>query len=306
MGTNIRGNFLDFFTEEKLPQLEAVIQAKREDYPSMLSVFFNTEGMSTDIYQTTTISGLRNPEVKPENVPVNFQTLKPGYKKTYTSSTYASGYRISKEAVDDGKVNFVQRATESFSKGAFEVKEYNLASIFDDAFTTVGYDGKALCAIDHPLENGDGALGINRPAADAEFSLTTYRELRNITQNTVNEDGQIVRYQPKYLVVGQGLQDDAAIILKTQYEPGDNNNDINTVYNHTQLVPGGYWTYLASDTAFFMVCEPASNGLMYLQRESYNVDSDYDKKARAYETMSFERYAFGFHAWRGMAGQPGA
>lgn len=305
MGTNVRGNFLDFFGEGKLPELEAVIMAKMENYPSMKDVFFNQESMTTDIYQTTTMSGLRNPEEKQENVPVKFQTLKGGFKKTFTAKTYATGYRISKESVDDGKVNFVQKATESFIKGAFEVKEYNLASIFDNGFTSNGYDGVPLFSTQHPLENGNGAVGSNRPATDAELSVTSYRELRNTVQSTPNEQGQLVRYNPRWFVLPQDLQDEGAEILKSTHDPRNANNTINTIYQHTTLVPGDFWIYLGSATAYFMVCDSSENGLMYLQREAYNVDSDYDKKARSFEQMSFERYAFGYDAWRGAAGNPG-
>lgn len=304
MGTNIRGNFLDLFGEGKLPELEVTIEQMASSYPSMKDILFNQELMTTDIFQTTTLSGLENPVIKPEGVPVTFGTIKGGYSKTFTATTYAAGYRISKEAVDDGKINFVQRATTSFAKGAFEVKEYNLASIFDDGFTVNGYDGVPLFSNSHPLENA-AALGDNLDAA-ASFSVTSYRSLRDVMQDTLNEDGQLLNLTPKYLVVPQALQDEAAEIVKSQYDPESANNAINTVYMHTELLPGGFWNYLASDTAFFMVADKNEHHLMYLQRENFNVDSDYDKKARAYEQMSFERYAYGVANWRGVAGNAGA
>lgn len=306
MGTNLRSNLLDFFGEGKMPALEAVIEAGVGDYPSMKDVFFNQEGMDSDIKQYTTISGLRNPEIKYENEPVKFQTIKSGFPKTFSYNTYATGYRVSFEAVRDGKLGLVERATRSFTKGAFEVKEYNLASIFDDGFTVNGYDGVPLFSRLHPLENGDGAFGINAPSANAQLSKTSYKELRNLLQNVVNENGQLVKYNPKYLVVSQGNQDVAKEILGSTHDPYNANNAINTEYNHTTLVPGGYWSYLGSDTAFFMACEKSDNHLMYLQREAFNVDSDYDKKARAYEIMSFEGYAYGYAGWRGVAGNAGA
>ena len=192
MPTNLRSNFADFFGESKLPELEAVVSAKADSYPSMIPLLFNEEMMSTDIYQTTTLSGLRNPSVKPENAPVTFQTIKTGFKKTYTAPTYATGYRISKETVDDGKFNFIKRATDSFSKGMFEIKELSAAEVLDDGFTVAGYDGVSLFSTTHPLENAPG-FGINRPAAASALSRTSFIELRNILQETVNEDGQLLR-----------------------------------------------------------------------------------------------------------------
>jgi hypothetical protein len=306
MATNIRPNFGAFFGPGKLPELEAVILARVESYPSMIPILFNQEGMSTDITQTTTLSGLRNPTIKPENQPIQFQALQPGFNQTYTAINWATGYRISKEMVDDGKFNFIQRATESFAKGQFEVREIAAANTFTDGFTDVGPDGQPLFSANHVLENGGGQVGSNLPAAVAQLSVTSFRALRNLIQQTLNENGQVVHYMPKFLVVPQALQDTAAEILKSQYNPENANNTINTVYEYLQLLPGGYWQYLTSDTAFFMVCEKNEHSLMFLDRTPLEVDSDYDKKAQAYELLASSRWTNGYSSWRGVAGQPGA
>lgn len=305
MATNIRPNFAAFFGTTKLPELEAVIVAKAENYPSMIPILFNEEMMSTDIYQTTTLSGVSNPSLKPENTPVTFQTIKPGYNKTYTAFTYAIGYRISKEAVDDGKYNFIKRATDSFAKGMFEIKELNAAQIFDDGFTVNGYDGVPLFSTAHPLENAAG-FGVNRPAVASALSLTSFRELRNILQDTVNEDGQLIRYQMQYLVVPQDLQDTAAELMKSAYQPTNANNAINSVYQSAMIVPGGHWQYLGSQTAWFITAPKEDSGLMWLTRENFNTTSDYDKVTFAWEVIGSCRFAQGYSSWRGVVGNPGA
>lgn len=305
MATNLRLNFPDFFGEGKLPELEAIIQASVESYPSMIPILFNEEPMTTDIRQTTTHSGLRNPKKKPENETVEFQTIKAGFPKTYTADTWATGYRISRETVKDGKFSLIQKATMSFAKGFFEVKEFSAANIFDDGFTVNGYDGVPLFSLQHPIENGDGIFGINRPADPSELSLTSVRELRNIMQDTVNEDGQLVKYTPSFLVVPQFLQDDAKEILQSEYVPENANNAINTLYATLKLLPGGYWPYLNSDSAFFLVTDKMQHNLEFLIREAMYTDSDYDKKAFAYELIASERFTSGYSGWRGVAGNPG-
>lgn len=305
MGTNIRQNFADFFTGDKLPELEAVILAKTESYGSMIPILFNEEAMTKDIYQTTTVSGLKNPQLKPENSPVQFQELKSGFRKTFTANTYATGYRISKEMVDDGKFSFIERATNSFSKGMFEIRELKAAEVFDDGFTVNGYDGVPLFSVNHPLENGDGVPGVNRPAVGSELSITSYRELRNIAQDTLNENGQRVVYRIAYLVVPQDLQDDAQEIVKSQFNPENANNAINTIYNTVSLLPGNCWQYLENQSAFFLVCEKMDHHLMFLDRQPMQVDSDYDKKTFAHEIIANCRFDQGFAGWRGVYGNPG-
>lgn len=305
MATNIRPNFADFFGTTKLPDLEAIVLAKTESYPSMIPYLFNEEAMTTDIYQTTTVSGLNNPVVKPEIAPIEFQALRPGFSKTYNARRLATGYRISKEMVDDGKYSFIERATISFAKGMFEVVELDGADVFNDSFTVNGYDGVPLCSVSHPLENGGGALGVNRPAVGSALSVTSFRELRNILQDTVNEDNQLVRYTPSWLVVGQDLQDTAAELVKSMYRPDNANNTVNTLFNFVNLLPGGFWNYLDSETAFWLVSDKSEHGLMFMNRQDVETDSDYDKRAMAWELFCNRRYDFGHSQWRGVAGNPG-
>lgn len=304
--TNIRANFPQFFGTTKLPELEAVILAKNESYPSMIPILFNEEIMTTDIYQTTTMSGLKNPVIKPENQPVQFQTLQPGFAKTYTAVTWATGYRISKEMVDDGKFSFIERATNSFSKGMFEIKELSAAAQYDNGFTVNGYDGQPLFSTTHPLENGGGAVGVNRPSDPSELSITSYRELRNIMQDTVNENNQRVRYSPAFMVLPHTLQDVGKEIVNSMYNPEDGNNAVNTAYNAVQLMPGGFWNYLSSQTAWFLQTDRAEHGLMFMDRQGLETDSDYDKRSMAWEVICNIRFDFGSSAWRGVCGNPGA
>lgn len=305
MGTNIRNNFADFFGPTKLPQLEAIILAKTDSYASMIPILFNEENMSTDIYQTTTHSGLRNPTLKQENQPVTFQTMKAGFDKTYSADMYASGYRISKEMVDDGKFSFIERATNSFSKGMFEIEELAAAGVFDDGFTVNGYDGVPLFSVSHPLENGDGVLGANRPTDPSELSITSFRELRNVMQDTLNENGQRVKYVPSLFIVPQMLQDDAMEIVKSAYNPENANNAINTVYDSVKLLPGGFWNYLESDTAFFLQAEKMDHYLMFMRRQGMEVTTDYDTHAMAHEIIASKRWDVGHSSWRGVVGNPG-
>lgn len=304
MATNIRSNFGDLFGEGKLADLEAIIHALEGSYPSMISLLFNEEGMTTDISRHTTISGLRNPTIKPENGPIPYQTLKSGFSKTYSSDTWATGYRISKEMVDDGKYSFIKRATASFAKGMYEVKEIAAADVFNDGFTTNGYDAVPLFSTSHPLENGDGVLGVNIGTA-AELSLTSFRELRNIVQDTLNEDGQRVVYKSRWLVLPQTLQDVGKEIVKSQYNPENANNAINTVYDSLNLLPGDCWQYLESDTAYFMVGDKNEHWLMFMNRKPLETDSDYEKMV-AWKLMASCRFDVGYSNWRNVVGNAGA
>lgn len=306
MTTQLQSNFPDFFGTTKLPELGAVITVKKESYPSMIPFIFNEEPMDREIDQATTFSGLRNPSLKQEGQPVSFQTMFPGFDKTYTALSYATGYRITKEMVRDGKINMIKRATDSFAKGMYEIRELKAAQVFDDGFTVNGPDGVPLFSAVHPLENGGGAVGANRPAAASVLSTTSFKELRNIMQNTVNEQGQRVKYMMNTLLVPQALQDTALEIIKSSHNPNNANNTINTLYGVLNVVPGDCWQYLESDTAWFILASKMDHNLKFRDRQPMEVTTDYDKYSFAHEIIADCRFDQGYDTWRGVYGNPGA
>lgn len=299
-------NNSDLYGEDKLPNLYMVIEDMAAAYPSMIDVLFNTENITTDIYQTTTLSGIKNPVVRAQLEPVEFDTIKQGYSNTITVAERSAGYAISKIALDDGKVNYVDRATKSFAKGAFEEKEYNHAGIFDDAFTVSGYDGVPLCSASHPLENGFGGTDSNL-VTGAALTRTSLKALRNVLQNAVDSNGRKQMYNAAYIVYPQALQDTVKEILGSEFQPENANNAINTLVGFTNVLPGvGYWPYLGSSTAFFLVCPKEQTGLMHIKREAYNIVYDQDVHTRVHKYSSHERYGFGVSHHRGIFGNEGA
>ena len=299
-------NLDQLYGVDKLPNLNKIIELKQASYPSMKDVLFNTESTNSEIYQTTTLSGVKNPVVRAELETVEFDTIKQGYSNTITVAERSAGYAISKVTLDRKKYNFVDRATKSFAKGSFEEKEYNLAGIFDDAFTTVGYDGKVLCATDHPLENGFGGVNSNLGTA-AAFSKTSFAALRNVLQNQVDEDGRKLNYMSAYIVHPQALQDSVREVLGSMYNPDNANNTINTMYDYTNVLPGvGYWPYLTDTNSFFLTCPKEDTGLMHVQGEAYNVEYDYDMHTRVHKYSSHEIYGYGVSHHRGIVGNAGA
>lgn len=125
-------------------------------------------------------------------------------------------------------------------------------------------------------------------------------------QDTLNENGQRVKYTPSLFVVPQGLQDDAMEIVKSVYNPENANNAINTVYDSVKLLPGGFWNYLESDTAFFLQAEKMDHYLMFMRRQAMEVTTEYDTHTFGHEIIASKRFDQGYSSWRGVVGNPGA
>jgi len=302
---NIQLNFPDLFGPGKLPELEAIIFATATSYPSKIPFLFNNQPMDREIYQTTTLSGLGNPTIKGEGVNTDYADIQPGFSQTYAYDEWTLGYRIGRNTVRDGKFSMIERATRSFAKGFYEVKEIAAANVFNNGFTVNGYDDVPLFSLVHPLEDGGGAVGINRPVDGSELSITSVRELRNILQSTIDENNRLIEYHAKYLVVPLDLQDVAKEIIKSAQIPDNANNAINTLYDAMQLLPGDYWSYLSRDSAFFIVTDKMDHHLMHLSRAPLETESEWKKDSRSREIVASESFTKGYSGWRGTTGNPG-
>jgi hypothetical protein len=241
MSMTMPNDFLDLFTEDKLPELKAVYKTKAESYPSMIPLLANIGSFgNSDIVQTTTISGVGDfgETLAGQDAKVGY--IRPGFDNTIVAKKYTNSVIVPKEFITDTKQNLLKYAMESFAKGAFEIQEKKLAQIFLEAFSTTGYDGVALCSASHPLENGNGLTWSNLSSA-ADLDITSFRDTRDVLQDTPNEDGQLVNMMPKLFVCGQELQDKAHEIVKSMYNPENANNAVNSVtisFSFCRMVTG--------------------------------------------------------------------
>ncbi len=304
---DLKSMFTQHFGTGKLPALESITKVKAEAYPSMIPYLFNDDPMTSELSQDATMGKLRNPQPMNDGEAFQMQSLNQGFAVNYQPIRVGMGYSISKQMVDDGKFQFIQRANDSFAEGMAEVFEQYGADVFNDGFTVAnGGDGKSLFASDHPIESGLGEVGNNLAAAPAELSITTFRELRNLLQATIDEAGRKVSYMPSILVTPLDLQDVAQELVKSVLAPDSANNAINTIYNTVQLLPGGFWRYLTSDTAYFLVCDKNKHDLKVRERQGIDIQSEWVQNPRVWEMTGDRRFVFGYSGWRGLTGNAGA
>lgn len=298
----------DFYGVDKLPDLAMVMMNEVPMYPSMKDVLFNTVTIqNTDQYQATTLSGIPGPVVRGLGQTPEFSTIQSGYSTTITTVDRSRGFAIAKETIDQGKFDLVKRAHEFFTKGAAEEKEYNLASIFDNAFTTTLADGQVLISANHPLEGVPGSVNSNIGTA-AAFTKTSFKALRNVMQNQVDEQGNKLNPTAAHLLFPQALQDSVQEVLGSMYDPDNANNTINTMYGFTNVLPNGvgYWPHLSTTTSYFMMMKKEHTGLTYVESEGYSVVYDYQPHERIHTYSSHELYGIGVPSHRGIVGNAGA
>jgi len=213
------------------------------------------------------------------------------------------GYIITRKAVEDNQYKAEFNPSNLGLQDVFATtKEIYAAQIFNTGTTfdqTVGGDGKALFAIDHPLDSGTVA---NKPTVEVDLNESTLlTAMTTIRNNWVDERNIKVVARAELLLVPAALEPVAVRLLRTQLRPGTNDNDVNAILH----VGGGLRDYmvnefLTSNFAWFVKTD--KRGLIYYDRVPFEMDMYVDFDTDNLKVKGRERYTFSYFDWRSVYG----
>ena len=216
----------------------------------------------------------------------------------------ALGYAITRKAIDD---NLYKSQFKPSNLGLMEsfqqTKEIYGANIINTATTynaSIGGDGKALIATDHPI---DGGTVANRPTTDVELNeASLLAGMIAIRTNFKDQAGLKVFARGRKLLVPPQLEPVAIRLTKTELRPGTADNDVNAIMSTAGGLPEGYLTndYLTSATAWFLLTN--IDGLSYMERVKFETDMQVDFVTDNLLVKGYERYSFGYYNFRAIWG----
>jgi hypothetical protein len=214
------------------------------------------------------------------------------------------GYSITRKAIDDNlyKSQF-KPSNLGLMKSFRQTKEIYGANMLNTATTynsAIGGDGVALCSTSHPV---DGYSIGNRPAVDVDLNEATLLNAQaSIRGNFRDNAGLKIQARARKLVVPLALEPVAIRLLKTELRPGTADNDINAILSTSGGIPDGYLVHdwLTSNYAWFVLTD--QDGLLYLQRVSFETDMQVDFTTDNLLVKGYERFSFGYYDWRSIYG----
>jgi hypothetical protein len=184
-----------------------------------------------------------------------------------------------------------------------QTKEIYGANVLNTATTynaSIGGDGKALIASDHPI---DGGTVSNRPTVYVDLNESSLLNgMISIRTNFKDQAGLKVFARGRRLVVPPQLEPVAIRLTKTELRPGSADNDVNAIISTAGGIPEGYMVndYLTSASAWFLLTN--IDGLSYMERVKYESDMQVDFVTDNLLVKGYERYSFGYYNWRSIFG----
>ena len=290
--------------KELEPGLNALFGLEYKNYQNEHAEIYEIESSDRAFEEEVMLSGFGEAPVKYEGAGVAYDNAQEVYTARYTHETIALAFSLTEEAIEDNLYDkLAGRYTKALARSMATTKQVKAAAVLNGAFTTsLGGDGVALCATDHPTLSGNVSNELATPADLSETSLE--QALIDIAAFT-DERGLKIAVQGLKLVIPKELQFTADRILKSTLRVGTADNDINAIKN-MGMVPQGYTVnhYLTDPDAFFILTD-SPNGLKMFNRVSIKTgfEGDFDTGNVRYKAR--ERYSFGYSDFRGIFGSPG-
>jgi hypothetical protein len=287
-----------------LPGLRG-IEGKYEMIPSQYDKIFTKHESRMALERTAEMRYLGLAQLKTEGGQTAFDNGS-GERYVYNQehTEIALGYAITRKAIDDNlyKTQFAPSnlgLVESFQ----QTKEIYGANILNTATTynaSIGGDGKALCATDHPI---DGGTVANKPDVQVDLNeATLLNGMIAVRTNFKDQAGLKVFARARKLIVPPQLEPVAIRLTKSELRPGTADNDTNAIVMTAGGLPEGYMVndFLTSQYAWFLLTN--IDGLSYMERVKFETDMQVDFVTDNLLVKAYERYSFGYYNWRAIWG----
>jgi phage major head subunit gpT-like protein len=287
-----------------LPGLRGV-EGKYEMIPSQYDKIFTKHDSKMALERTAEMRYLGLAQLKTEGGQTAFDNAA-GERFVYNQehTEIALGYAITRKAIDD---NLYKTQFHPSNLGLIEsfqqTKEIYGANILNTATTynaSIGGDGKALCATDHPI---DGGTVANKPAVQVDLNeASLLNAMISVRTNFKDQAGLKVFARARKLIVPPQLEPVAIRLTKTELRPGTADNDVNAIMSTAGGMPEGYMVndFLTSSYAWFLLTN--IDGLSYMERIKFETDMQVDFVTDNLLVKGYERYSFGYYNFRSIFG----
>jgi hypothetical protein len=271
-------------------------------WPRMFERLTSTQNYEEDVEDV----GFGLLSVKNQAGGIVYDTAQQGTVSRYTHVTYALGYQVTMEELQDNlyeKVSF--RRSGRLARSLYETEETIHANVFNRAFnsTFTGGDGVELLSAAHPTASGNQS---NILTVAADISEAALEDL--CTQIMDAKDSRGLRFSnvPQCLLVPNALWWEANRIVKS-VQQNDTANNATNVLRQENVFPDGIIknAYFTDPDAYFIRTN-CPDGLTHYTRMAAEFDKDNDFDTKNLKASVVCRWSNGWTNFRQLYGTPGA
>jgi len=279
------------------------------EHPAEYPMLFNEESSNKAFELDQQFEGFGLAPVKQEGDGVSYDSQQEGFTPKYPNLTYAKGFIVTREAMDDNLYGLFNRRARALAFSMNQTKETVAANVYNRAFNSSyvmeGGDGLELLSTAHVRGPSDSTTYSNELATPAALSEASLEDLMIQIAQAKDARGLNIALRGERLIVPPALAFEAERILNSVLQNDTGNNAVNAVRS-TGVLPGGHMVnhYLTSSTAWFVKTN-CPDGMKFKNRQSVRFEQDNDFGTSNARFKADERYAFGWSDPRGLYGSAG-
>lgn len=247
---------------------------------------------------------------KPEGAEITFDSTSQGFTPKYKNLTYAKGFIITKEALQDELYDQFMKKARMLAFSMRQTKEVVGANVlnngFDTNFTMIDGDGSPLFATNH-LNGPSGGTYSNKLPVDADLSEAALEDLLIQIGQATDSRGKRIALQGVRLIVPTALQFESQRILGSVLQNDTGNNATNAVRDMNSIRDGFTVNHYLTDSDAWFIKTDAPDGLKYYTRQEAEFGQDNAFTSGNARMKADERYSFGWtDGGRAIFGSSGA
>lgn len=306
----------DNLWNEWAPMIRAFIMDADKDknkYDDLLSKMFNVNTSKKFGEKNTGLTEFGDFMITGEGGKAILDDLQETFPKLVEHEELMKKLIITKTMTEDSLVDMIKQKTKNFVKSYKRSRaQYGTNLLCTEGAVaafggkakldrTTG-DGKALFAIDHPGKK-DGVVTQSNVFTNA-FSPEMLVRLAGVMRNFRNDSGNKMGYTAnKIIIPGDCWQMEETIrkIIRSELQPGTNNNDINTQKDLWELVVNPLWDHDAGTNPYIIMSDEANEelmGNMFFDRTDLQMKENVDIDTHNLEYSGRFRMGGGFFNWR--------
>jgi hypothetical protein len=248
------------------------------------------------------ISGFPLAQIKPSGKGITYADEHQGYISRYTHIVWSLGYIVSwEEMLNNLYEQVAKRRTQRLAFSMRQTKEWNVANIYNRAFSNsyLGGDGVCLCSASHPTSAG---LQSNVPSSALDICELGIEDMMVKIGTATNDMGHPVGLIGQSLIVPWQLFYEANRILESVLQNDTANNAINALRTTNALPQGIKVNNYLTDADNYFIRTDCPDGVKLFQRYplTFDEDNDFDTKNQKYAAVDY--YSVGWSDWRQVYG----
>jgi hypothetical protein len=214
-----------------------------DQFDKLYDKMFDIEQSKKNYEELVAFAGLGFAQLKPDGKGIAYDDMKQGATTRAYNLTYALGYMITEEAIEDNQypseLNALGKdAGRTLATSCTQTIETIAANVYNNAFAAGVTFGDGVCLINTAHPGAKGLNFSNTLTVAADLSEVALEQANIQIKRYKNDAGLLVNLKPQKLILPPELEYEANRILNSVLQNDTANNAINAL-KATGAYPGG-------------------------------------------------------------------